>query len=32
MAIVYAVLVLASTFASQRGWPDRLAGTWLVIR
>jgi uncharacterized RDD family membrane protein YckC len=28
----YAALVLASTFISQRGWPDRLAGTWLVIR
>lgn len=31
MAIVYAALALASTF-STRGWPDRLAGTWLVIR
>jgi hypothetical protein len=31
-SIAYAALVLASTFASQRGWPDRLAGTWLVIR
>jgi hypothetical protein len=32
LAIFYAALVLASTFTNQRGWPDRLAGTWLVIR
>jgi small-conductance mechanosensitive channel len=32
LAFAYAALVLASTFTNQRGWPDRLAGTWLVIR
>jgi eukaryotic-like serine/threonine-protein kinase len=32
LGMAYAALVLASTFTNQRGWPDRLAGTWLVIR
>src|ERR1019366_2608507 len=31
-AFAYAAAAIASTFTNQRGWPDRLAGTWLVIR
>lgn len=32
LAVAYAALALASTLAGQRSLPDRLAGTWLVIR
>lgn len=32
LAVAYAAVVLASTPTNQRSWPDRLAGTWLMIR
>jgi eukaryotic-like serine/threonine-protein kinase len=32
VTIAYAAVTLASTFGGKRTWPDRLAGTWLVLR
>lgn len=32
MCVAYAAAALASTFIGSRSWPDRLAGTWLVMR
>jgi hypothetical protein len=31
-ALAYIAATVASACADPRGWPDRLAGTWLVIR
>ena len=32
LAITSAAAALVSTFGGERSWPDRLVGTWLVIR